>query len=343
MRRSKIWAILIIMIMLFTIVFTIFSAQLFQSEYSTSNVSDMQRYDQEKVLSALKNIVGVDVDKYTVNVTHYYSEPDPLFEKETEEYKYRRDITFNLDSDESRLSVSAYISKKDNKLLSMSMSVLYGARSSVHYVNRLPSDPLVATKEFLSRLKAFTGNSIVRDMQIIVEPAENLGALNKTVGNIKCKALVYREEYADQFGVTTHYFTSIYFVQLFNGIESGNNLSVSFYDGFFEHFGDGWDLHSVANVEVNVSREQAVAIAQEATINAVGSEYLPFPSDRPAIAELSMGRIDRSFDFLWYPCWSVTVYLANPSDPWLGGWHVWLRADTGEIISTGPIHSHPNL
>ncbi len=303
----------------------------------------MQMDDQENVLSFLKHIIGVDVDKYTVNVTHYNSEPDPRFEEETDQYQFVRDIIFNLDSEESRLSVSASISKKDNKLLSVGMDVLYGSRSSVHYVNKLPSDSLVATIEFLSRLQAFTCDPIIRDMQSIVEPAENLGALNKTVGNIKCKAMVYLEEYADQFGVTTHYFTSIYFVQLFNGVESMNSLIVNFYDGFFWQFGDGWDLHSVASVEMNVSMEQAVAIAQDATINAVGLAYLPFLSDRPAIAELSMGRVDRSFDFQLYPCWSVTIYLANPSDPWLGGWHVWLRADTGEIISMDPIHSHPDM
>ena len=237
MSRSKIWAIRVIIIMLFTIGFTVFSTQLFQPDHSTPDGSDMQMHDQEKVLKALKNIIGVNVDKYTVNVTHYNSEPNPLFEEETDQYKYVRDIIFNLDSEESRLSVSASISKKDNKLLSVGMDVLYGSRSSVHYVNRLPSDPLVATKEFLSRLKAFTGDPIIRDMQSIVEPAENLGALNKTVGNIKCKAMVYREEYADQFGVTTHYFTSIYFVQLFNGIESMNSLIVNFYDGFFGNLG----------------------------------------------------------------------------------------------------------
>jgi hypothetical protein len=335
--------------MLFTVVAALFYLQTFslpirQPNNPTSNISDMQMYDQEKVLSALKHVVGVDVDKYTVNVTHYFSEPIPRFEEEDDRYHYEREIIFNLDSEESRLSVRAVIQKKDNKLLLVSPSVLYGSQSSVHYIHRLSSDPLVATREFLSRLQAFTGNPIIGDMQSFVESAENLGAINKTVGNIKCKAMVYIEEYVDHFGITEqHDFVQIYFVQLFNGIESGNSLSVSFYDGFFFHYGDGWDLHSVANVDVNVSREQAIVIAQEATINAVGSVYLPFPSDRPAIAELSMGRVDRSYNFLFYPCWSVTVYLANPSDPWLGGWHVWLRADTGEIISMGPIHGHHDI
>jgi len=115
-RSKKIWAIPLIMIMLFTIIFAIFSIQPFSSPVDqscslTSNVSDMQMADQKNVLSFLKHMVGVDVDKYTVNVTHYNSEPDPHFE-ETDQYRFVRDIIFNLDSEESRLSVSASIQKK---------------------------------------------------------------------------------------------------------------------------------------------------------------------------------------------------------------------------------------
>jgi len=316
MRLSKkLWAILAI-----TIVTTLLLVQ-------PPNVYAGQETVQEKVINALRDVAGIDVDKYTINVTSYSASPTPEYE---ENYRGEEDIRLTLDSKESQLSVIAeYL---NNRLIYMYISVLNGSSSGVHYVNALSDDPLIATREALDRLQKFTGNPVISDMQKIIEPPTNIDDLDgKTVGNIKCA--VYKDPpLFDDNEIRP--VGGIYFMYSPNGAESPKSIGVHFENGYFKGFHDAWNLYSIGSEEVKVSREQAIAIAREQAVEAAEGVVLEFPSDRAVIARLSLEVRD---NFMLYPFWFVEIPLVYSPDLSIYGWQEGIWADTGEILYGHPV------
>lgn len=283
---------------------------------------------QEKVLNALRNVAGIDVNKYTVEVKGYWASPTPGYE---ERYRGEEEIRLTLESKNSQLSVIAeYL---NNHLIYMYISVLDGSSSDVHYVNRLSDDPLVATKQALSRLKEFTGNSVIADMQNIVESAKSIEDIaGKTVGNIKCK--VFRDTSMSFVGDESCPVSGVYFMYSIKGAESPKSIGIHFENGVFTGFHDGWDLYVVGSENVKVSREQAIAMAREQAIAAAESGSLEFPSDRVVVAELSLEVRD---DFKLYPFWFVELPLVYAPDLSIYGWQLGVWADTGEVLYGHPV------
>jgi hypothetical protein len=312
---KKIWAILAIII-----VSTLLLVQ-------APAVSAGQENVQEKVLNALRDVAGIDVDNYTINVTNYSASPTPDYEKN---YRGEEDIRLTLVSEESHLSVIAeYL---NNRLIYMYISVLNGSPLDVHYVNKLSDDPLIATQEALYRLQKFTGNPVISDMQKIIESVDNLVDLaDKTDGNIKCVVYV-DSSIVESNGM--YPVSSIYFMYSVDGVESPKSIGVHFENGFFVGFHDAWNLYPIGSETVKVSREQAIAMAREHAIAAAESVSLEFPSDRVVIAELSLEVRD---DFALYPFWFVEIPLVYPLDESIYGWQEGIWADTGEVLYGHPV------
>jgi len=322
MRVSKkIWAILAI-----TIVTTMMIAQtpLAYADHETV---------QAKVLNALRDIAGIDVDKYTITRNSYDASPIPGYE---DRYRGEEDLYLVFESENSQLTVSARYF--NNHLTGMYLSITVGSPSDIHYINRLPDDPLIATREVLSRLKDFIGKSVISDMQKIVDSVKDIDELaDKTVGDIKCK--VYRLAPTSYPGDENSLgpVSSVIFMYSFAGADSPKSVGVHFEnDGFFRGFNYAWDSYVVGSDAMNVSREQAIAIAREQAIKAAGSVVLEFPSDRPVIAELSL-EVRVKDDFMLYPFWFVELPLVYPLDSSIYGWQVGIWADTGEMAYSHPV------
>jgi hypothetical protein len=286
---------------------------------------------QEKALTALRDVAGIDVNKYEITVTNYVAVPSPGYE---ERYRGEEELLLTLKSKESQISVFAEC--LNNRLTIMYLYIEEGSSSDVHYVNKLSNDPLIATQQVLSRLREFTGNSVIEDMQKISESVKNVDDLNgKAIGNIKCK--VYRDTSMSYPGEEKHPVTGVYFMYSFNGAESPKSIGVHFNsDGSFAGFHDAWDSYSVGSEVVKVSREQAIAFAREHAVVAAESVPLEFPSDRPVIAEMSM-EVRIKDDFMLYPFWFVEIPIVYSADPSMYGWQLGIWADTGEIIFSHPV------
>ncbi|MCL2642283.1 MAG: hypothetical protein FWD52_02030 [Candidatus Bathyarchaeota archaeon] len=313
---KKIWTILTTLIIVTTLLFT-----------QTHNVYAGQKTVEEKVLNALRDVVGIDVDKYAINVTSYRASPIPGYEKS---YRGEEDIRLILESKESKLSVIAQYF--NNHLIYLYTSILSGSSSDVHYLNKLSEDPLIATQETLHRLKDFTGNLAILDMLKILEPAKNAADIDaKTVGNIKCKVFTDLHTF-DSKGM--HPVNGIYFMYSFKGAESPKSIGIHFENGLFKGFNDAWDVYSVGSEVLKVSKEQAIDMAKKHATSST-SESLKFPSDRPVVAELHLAV--RGEDFVLYPFWFVEVPLVYPLDSSIYGWQEGIWADTGEILYGHPV------
>jgi len=311
---KKVWTLLTI-----TVLTTLLVTQML-------NVNAAQENVKEKVLSALRNISGINVDKYTITITSYQSTPTPGFEAD---FKGEELIQITLDSKESNISVIAFY--LNNQLRYMFTYIVGGSSSSVHYSNKLPDDRLLATREALSRLQTFTNNPDITDMQKIIAPAKTFTDLeNKTVGNIKCKA------YIDTNPLNpTELSLEVDFINAYLDAETPQSISVHFEaDGFFKGFTDRWNLYTINNDELKITKDQAIKIAQEEAINAAGSASVEFHSNYPVRAELRMGTRGEGLEL--YPYWFVELPLVYSGDLSINAWQLSIWADTGTIISSHP-------
>ena len=315
MRLSKkVWSILTMSVVLLVLFIP------------TPNATASQEVVKDKVLNALRDILGIDVDKYTINVTSYRAAPAIGFEKD---YKGEELMGMTLDSKESKLSVAAFY--LSNQLRYVYTSITEGSSSTVHYINKLSDDPLVAAREVLSRLQAFTDNSDIVDMQRIIEPAKTIRDLeNKTVGDIRCTAYFDRNPKIGPSPVL-----ELYFMNAYGGAETPQSISLHFEpDGYFMGFTDCWNLYFIDDGDMIITREQAIVIAWEQASGAAGLAGIDFPSDRPVITELRMGT--RGDGLVLYPYWFVEAPLVLSSDLSFNAWQLSIWADTGEVISSHP-------
>ncbi|MGD6809948.1 MAG: hypothetical protein ACQCN3_09650 [Candidatus Bathyarchaeia archaeon] len=304
---------------------------------------------QEKMLSALKEVVGIDVDKYVITVTGYFASPVPGFE---ELYRDQEELDITLKSPESQLTVTAEYS--NNHINYMRLYQIEGSASSIHYANKVSTDPLVATREVLERLQKFTGNPVISDLQKILESAKDVNDLDgKTVGNIKCKVNKDTSMFVDPDDPRSP-INSIYFMYSFNGAESRKSIGVHFNpviiseepqiilgDSYLAGFHDDWDLYSVGSEDLKISKEQAIAIAREQAIDAAGSVTLEFPPDRAVTVELRTSIRDNAT--VLYPYWFVEVPLVYSGDLSMYGWQLSIWADTGEIASSNPVGGYGTM
>jgi competence protein ComGC len=284
---------------------------------------------QEKVLNALRDVAGIDVDKYAITRSDYSTSPTESF---VEKYKGGEEVMLTLKSQKNQISVLAV--HHNNRLRIMYLYLEDGSPSDIHYTNKLSDDPITATYQALSRLQTFTGNSAILEMMKIAESAKDIDNIaGKTFGNIKC--IVYR--HPPDFGppIGNEPVSSVYFMYSTNDAESPNSIGVHFEaDGFFVGFHDMWNFYTVGSEKVNVSKEQAIAIAREEAIVAAESVTLGFPSDRPIIAELSL---EVRGDSMLYPFWFVEIPIDYPPNLSICGWQVGIWADTNEIEYSHPV------
>jgi hypothetical protein len=175
---------------------------------------------QEKALTALRDVAGIDVNKYTINVTSYSASPTPGYE---ERYRGEEAIRITFESKESQMSVIAEC--LNNRLSIMYLYITAVSSSDIHYVNKLSNDPLIATREVLSRLQKFSGNAVISDMQRIVDQAKTLDDIaGKTFGNIKC--VVHKDTSMSFIGDETAPVSGVYFMYTFNGGGSESPKSI---------------------------------------------------------------------------------------------------------------------
>ena len=319
MRNTKTLAILAIAI--------IATVQLIQ----TPNTYAAQTTAPEKALNSMSDILGLDLSKYSVKLYNNFSGPSEIYKGLTKD-----DIAYTLESTDSRLFV--LVRFVNSALFYMDMQILDGSPSAIHYSKQLSTDPIAATKTLLTRVQTATNAPILSDMQNLFERTTDVPTANKTVGNLKCQATVHT---ININSTSTSTSTSIYFMYAFNGADSPKSISFHYQDGVLRNFADTWNIFTVGNENIKVTREQAIEIARTDASNS-SSNPLNFTSIRPVTASLHM--VVREKQTI-YPFWFVELPL-DYANSTINGWQEGVWADTGEIAfghPTGMLGSMPDL
>jgi uncharacterized membrane protein len=199
---------------------------------------------EEKGLSILSNVVGIDTAKYTVTTEQQQDNSLAYLDVVPQET-----VSYDLTSENSKVKV-LYTFTDENVQM-------------IHVLEREGPPSLVKpatfandvelAEAFLSNYQTYTANPLFGELKstlIDVVPGKNL---TKTSGNIVLEATAN-----DGYTYFKWYYTA-------NGAAAPYSkfITLSFKDGFLEIFADNWQLYNIGSTNINLSEEEAITIALE--------------------------------------------------------------------------------
>jgi hypothetical protein len=308
--------------LLFTTIF--FSILLISSVYTAliPNVHTEEITAQEKALTILNDVAGLDTAKYTANLE--LSPPDLYFETLPQE-----SLKYTFESDESKLDViCAFVNEN---LRSMSVYILDGSP----HVIQPATNTLEMAKAFISKYQTYSGASYYGMLRPMLDNVEADKSVTKTSENAKLEVTVDGSS------------TSFRWTYIVNGVEAPSKcVALHFDQGFLKYFIDTWSLYKIGADGVNISEEQAIEIAMNRAktyswrVNMGGDNWIEVTEFN--IIGVSQTTLDignyiskeeaRGGDPLTlYPGWRVHLYFDKLYPGNVYGLNVGIWADTGEV------------
>jgi DNA-binding transcriptional ArsR family regulator len=268
----------------------------------------------DRAIAFLTDVIQLDITKYHAELVSNTLEFRPDLGGITEEI-----VKYSLLSYESRLDVSLRF--RNQTLSSYYIQVLEGIP---YYSQPQPDNLLNITSQILNRYKTYTKASYLNEMASMLDDVNNISGLEKVVGNMKLEATIEGNN------------KEIRWIYTVDGIDFPTKGVLFKFEGdFLKEITDGWLLYQIGSTELNVSEDEAIAIALDyaKTISwtsgtqevknftiledSVEAEFWPHP--REALELI--------------PYWYVVVHLDKiyPGNIDRIGIGIW--GDTGEISS----------
>lgn len=284
---------------------------------------------QEKSISILNNVAGIDLTKY--NVTSKTAPAYRYFDAFLED-----NTLLTLESQSSKIDVLCTFAK--GKLHILNVLETEGAPSMTR---QAPNVAAMATS-FLNDYADFSGNALYNDLSLTLNDVNLSKNSTATVGNVKLRA-----------NVTTNYVTFSW-IYTSNGVDAAEkSVALGYKNGFLNYFLDTWDLYKVGSTTVNLSKDEAVAIAMKSAKTfsyKVGSgndtfEVKDFNITRAMVTQLlfcsSIGMDKaRGDDALTiYPMWRIGIGLDKFYPGNVYGIYVDIWADTKEVKQVQEVFS----
>jgi len=269
---------------------------------------------KENAVSFLADVVGLDMTQYNTTVAFYKSYPADETGVAVTVANYR------LESAGGEIEVSWQC--RNNALVSLGMNRL--GDSSILYAQPQPTDLLSRAKELIRRYQEYSGAAYLQTMNDLLSTVTELKPMTATSGNVKLIIKINEP------------FTRIDWIYTVNGTDvPRKGIGFKFEDGSFSNFGNGWDLYTIGNADLKLSRDDAIRIArqhaQSYSWNVGNTTVNDFTIlDSPVNAESSMQPRE---DNTLYPWWNIQLYLDKTYPGMIGSIQVGLWADTGEITN----------
>jgi hypothetical protein len=195
------------------------------------------------------------------------------------------------------------------------------------YVEQQTTNAIDTVKGILDRYLVYSQAEYVKVMQIVLSSVSSTN-MTTTLGNVKLVASTVETPW----GTTQDIFEWIYTI---NGIAVQQNaLTITLEDGLFTTLQDTWGLYKIGSSSVNISQEEAVAIARKAatdyTLEVWLGEWVEVPFNlRDDYVSVDFFTYPREA-LTAFPLWDIEVYF-DKSYYSVQGLRFGIWADTGEI------------
>jgi hypothetical protein len=277
---------------------------------------------QEKGLSYLSNVVGLDLSKYNTVSTTY---PSDSFK----DILPRENVRYALNSDKGKIdALCTFVGG------SLQMLEIFTSEGSQY--STLPTSSAVEfTRDFLSNYQAQSKDPLYGQLSSIAAKIDVSKNVTSAVGNTKLKVTTSGDG-KDLTFIWTY---------IINGIEAPDkSIALRYENGFLRYFVNNWNFYKIGKTEVNLSEQEAIDIATaEASSHSLtdesGKTGIKFNVAKAMIYETILAPsiyVDadkaRSSDLLeLFPLRHVWVSLDKIYPGNVYGFNVYVWADTKEV------------
>jgi hypothetical protein len=297
---------------------SIFIALLISTQIPQVSSIGQEKVDLEKARLVKSNVIGLDLTNYNIKLTNYFSDNPKIYGGLTHDV-----MLFNLTSQENSLYVMCQFI--NDKLVIYNLYQITGL--SPIYLHPNPATINAATENAVERYNSYSSLQQFQDMRNLIRNIPDSKPENISEGSLK---LVVRTP--DNYNTT-----QIDWVKNINGADYPTGLSVHLNKNNVVQFSDLTSFYSIGNTDIEISREQAIIIAQkeafgnnilnvtnEEGINQQVTLELPFEPQNVRLSAICREPLTYS------PLWQIQFYAKNP----IGGttcYQVGIWADTGLI------------
>ena len=290
------------------------------------NAHAAQITTQQKGLSILSNVVGLDLAKYTVTTKELQADQQASYFGVVPQ----ENVGFDLASGESKLkTLCTFV---DGKLQMIHVLETEGQPSLIKPATS--TNAVEMAKNFLNNYQAYVADSLYGKLMSTLDGVDASKNVTKTSGNTQFEVTA-----------TTDGYTTFKWTYAFNSVIAPSKVvALGFKNGFLKYFVDNWQLYSVGSTSISLSKNEAIAIALE-TAKAynwslkLDADTLDAKNFNESNVRWTALIFDDSIDvgkarnenlLTVYPVWRVGVAL----DKWYGnmyGIEIDIWADTKEV------------
>jgi hypothetical protein len=204
--------------------------------------------DTKQVLIFLKDVIGIDVEKYEValvssGIQTYNISDNPKY-KGTIHTDGVYGFAYWDFAKETYSSLKVTFNFINTTLRNCGLEINAGVP---HTIEPLSNDLLEAAECFLERYEVFIGDTEVSTLQSMLATVDVTKNTTKTGNNLRLEIT----------STTNHNRTLFRWFNTINDVDY-SSLSLEFKDGFFLNFYDDRSYSKIGSSEVNVSKEQAI-------------------------------------------------------------------------------------
>jgi DNA-binding transcriptional ArsR family regulator len=272
----------------------------------------------ERVTTILRDVVQLDISKYQITLLSNTVETRADLGGLVEEI-----LKYSLTSSSSKIDIA--LKFRNNHFALYEFSMLEGVPPfDPIFTQPQPSDILEATRGIIDRYKSSTNDPYLDEMSMLLAAA-NETSNDQTLGNTALRVTIN----GDNAEVLLYYTAG--------GVDfTSKRLRLVFQNNILQELSDDWFFYEVDNTQVNVSQEQAIQIARNATKNfewnADGVKVSDFNVLSEPVSALFFPHA-RTEPLVLVPYWYITLYLDREYPGGVTSIAVGVWADTGEVAN----------
>jgi hypothetical protein len=265
--------------------------------------------------SLIQNVAQIDTTQYKITLL-------------SNTLQYRTDmgvaeevLKYSLTSARSNLDVDFRF--RDNHLSRYQLSMI---ESAPIFSQTQPSDILQIAKDTLNRYKAYSGDDYLDEMSSLLSNVNKTANMAVTQGNMKLEITVSATDNIVEF----------LWMYTENGLDfNAKSLRLTFQNNILTELTDGYSLFTVANTNLNINQDQAVAIARDYAKtyvwNFAGQRITDFNTEDQPVS-IQFVPHPRGNSVALVPYWYIILRLDRVYVSSINEISVGLYADTGEVV-----------
>jgi hypothetical protein len=272
----------------------------------------------ERVTTILRDVVQLDLSKYQITLLSNTVETRADLGGVVEEI-----LKYSLTSSRSKIDIA--LKFRNNHFALYEFSMLEGVPPfDPIFTQPQPKDILEATRGIIDRYTSSTNEPYLEEMSMLLASA-NETSNDQTLGNTKLRVTINGDN------------AEVLLLYTANGFDfTAKSLRLVFQNHILQELSDDWFFYEVDNTPINISQEQAIQIARNATKdfewNADGVKVSDFNVLSEPVSALFFPHA-RTEPLVLVPYWYITLYLDREYPGGVNSIAAGVWADTGEVAN----------